>query len=449
MEPSQTMQIRIKDILALIVRYAKPIIIFTIICAILFGCYAGYKGYSDVYVVSDSDYYRELSEYNAQKKTINLQIEQTQQLIDSERQYVSDSLLMQIDPNNEYVTNVYAAISGIDTSSVGKMIASGDVAESYLANRIASLYGAYWETIDLNEALKTSSFENYSNKYLREVVEFSSEETGVLAISVIGSDPDETESLANAMFNVLLNYKDTVATNSYDHSLNLIGSSTKTVIDKELNDIQQNHYTLISDNVKVLEGQKSSLSALNAPDSIGKNIVKFVLIGFVLGAFISICWVVISNFLGDYVLSAQQLRDNANIDCIGSTCSAGKSLLAKAAGNISGDPYFASSQDALVYIQESAKSRLQSAKNVLLISTLDISHSNDEIAGIIGNLEKAGYSVEFVGNANNNPKLFAGISDCDKAIFVESVCKTKLSNVLEIQNRVDFAEKTVAGVVLV
>lgn len=448
-ETNQVVQIRIKDLLALIVRYAKPIIVFAIICALLFAGYKGFSSYSDMYLVSDSDYYREVSEYNAQKKTLTLQMDQTQHLIDAERQYIDESLLMQIDPNNEYVTSVYAAISGVDTSSIGEIIASGDVPESYLTNRISSLYGAYWETIDLQDALKSTSVGNVSDKYLREVISFSRQTGGVLAIKVIGSNMNDTEQLANMIFDVLAKYKDTVVKNSYNHTLTLIGSSTKTVADYELTTAQQSHYTTINDNRALLETQKSTIKSLSMPDSIAKNSIKFAILGLIIGVFIGVCWIIVKKLFGDYVISSQQINDYFELDCIGSAYSAQKSSLTKSAAKISGDPCFANSQNAISYIQESAKIRLQDAKNVLLVSTLDIPSNNAEIGNIISCLKSAGYSAEFVGNANRNPKLFTGASNCDNIILIESICKTKLSSISDVCNKMEFAKKPVAGFILV
>ena len=446
-ETNQTAAVSLMDLLALLVRKIKPIIICALVFALLLAGYQGYKQFSAPAVsVSDSDYADALEDYKIQKAAIESQIEKTQSLIDAQEKYNRESLLMQIDPGNAYSTTEYIAISPAGANDADA------AADNYQSARIAKLYSTYWKTLDLSKVLSTEKTKDMPDQYVRDVVEISEITDGVIELKVIGNDAAETEKLADVVYSILANSKNIIEKDSYKHDFTLIGRSTICAADNDLNDLQQNNYNKISALTAALEAPKAQLASLSAPVLPGGRstmaIAKWGVIGLVLGLFIACAWIVCAKMLNGSVLSSNHVRDNLGIEYLGKPASPATGI-AKSADSISGEPSWKSLDIACQYVAQVGKLKLGDAKNVLVLSTLDVNETNGQVQALMRTLKNSGYSVKFVGNAVSNPIVLSELPACDSVILAEAVYATKIQNMSEIISKAGIANKSIAGFVLI
>ena len=113
MEPNNNyeQEIDLKDLMFAVLRKWRPIIVIAVVFAVLLGALKTVKGIRQLgdeeYVKKNQDtYVMNLDQYNSTKGRLEKEIENLQQNIESQQEYKDHSILMNINPYDEYFLHI-------------------------------------------------------------------------------------------------------------------------------------------------------------------------------------------------------------------------------------------------------------------------------------------------------------------------------------------------------
>lgn len=262
-EQENTVTIDLGELWYLFLFYWKKAIVFILIGVILGGGFAGLR-----YMRSASDYtsYEEAEKnYQDQKKEYEDYISSNEDSLSEYLDYSNNSILMQIDPQNEqrsYGTVQVTLSEGASQSDVN----------SAIQNRIFS-----------DDFLKElADDQNTTVEYIKELISVTTNDDGNLTITVKGSDSDFTEAVYAKIQDEV---SDVSRENRADFVCELPNPTTNTTEDEDLMSRQSTYQTQISNARNAISNAQSSLDGLTepqAPDSLKSLLIKYCAVGGIL-----------------------------------------------------------------------------------------------------------------------------------------------------------------------
>lgn len=441
----EEMTISLADLLAVLVRKGKKIILVGVLFAVLLGAFKGIILQSRLN--DESHIAWDEVEYEQRVAALEHSIEATQQKVKHQQDYIAQSLWMQVDPYNKYVAQYYFAISDVDEKSLDMEFSIEETPLDYLNEKIATQYQILWSALDLPAKLGLSQYENVEEKYVREMVSLQSPSSGVLSIAAIGNSEAEAEELVNAAYTLVKNMHDTVARNICAHTLGSFDFTLKKVIDNEMATAQSAHYAEIDlYNSSILEAKKE-LEELAKPDGLMVAVIKTMIIGGIVGVLLACVWYCCKVLLQGVLQSSVQGERVWKVHCIGSL-SFNKGVFLPLANAISGERVWKDEKQALRYICETVKIRAD-GNQLLVVTTLKQKYYGDMMQKLQSALAKNGIKAVCVDDSLHNAEAVAQLSKCDAVLFVEAVDQTKLTSVSKVLAFAEECSKPVIGFVTV
>lgn len=436
------MTISIGDLLALLVRKGKNIILLGVVFALLLG---GYKGFSLWRSANDEEKVDMAQfEYEKQLEKQEKIIEKALENAENTQEYIDNSLWMQINPYDKCEATVQIMISGVDESKTDMTFAVTQTPLDYMIDRITAQYMLLWEATDLASSL--GMYEGVEDKYIREMIEIYNEGAGVLAITAIGKDEGEAQALADAVYEWMQSVRPTAVKNTYGHTVQKFNEVVKCRIDEKMVSAQNKLYEEIAAyNEAVIEAE-NEIKSLNAPSDAVSSVVKMIVIGGLVGAVLACAWYCCKAIFSAKLMSSSHGEQIFKIPFIGSLAPH-KGLFCHMADVLSGERVWKDEQQAVGYIAETLKLRAD-GKKILLVSSLQL----DSYAETVKKLQSAltmGSEVRCVGDFSHNPDALSMLGACDVVVLLESIDKSGAEDAAKILGFAKECEKTVAGFVLV
>ncbi len=310
---NQVVEISLKDLFFVLL---KNIWLILIVGIVLAGGIFGYKKIASANASNVLDISKRLdSETDAAYSERVLNVSRVEDMIysidmingqiENQRQYLSDSLLMQIDATNEAVTTAQFLITLDDNSTTGldeallsyykRDISSGAYLDK-LAEELGTKRGYIIELITVGSEVSSFSVIDAEN---------ASGSAGTLAIVVIGPNTDFTEKIMDSILNEVNSEYLILNESIAPHTISLLGEQSHYQVDNTTRDIQYNAANRFEVLQKQITTYNESLDELasklgvssksdffayfsfnedNVSDSTDGSPIKFAVIGFVLGA---------------------------------------------------------------------------------------------------------------------------------------------------------------------
>ena len=124
MEPRREyeQEIDLKDLMFAVLRKWRPIVLLAIVFALLLGGFKIFKGLNQLkdeeYVKQNQEEYKaSLDQYNATKKRLEKELANIEENIESQQKYKDESILLNINPYDEYMESATFYISTDDALS--------------------------------------------------------------------------------------------------------------------------------------------------------------------------------------------------------------------------------------------------------------------------------------------------------------------------------------------
>lgn len=419
----------ISDILALAI---KKFLIVLLICII--GALAG-VGFHYSTASSEKakeEFELELRDYNSALNTARNNLE----LLNNKKN--SSIELMKDDPAFEMVKSQSTFIckdSFILDSGADIISDSGNIVYPAIEKMMA-----YFETLNLNQVLNT----DIKEQYLDRIVLLSTNRNNVV-ITMYGSDKETTFSSMDSLVAVLQKY---ASDNGW-----LIVENSKTIepyYGDYINDLVEEYNKTIGELDKSITEQTKALNSLERNSPKALHIMKYAVIGFILGAFIALFIIVLIYVGSNPVTKSFTAEKRTGKPFIGALFEA-KDIFSKVARLFVGERKFTSESEAIEYIRSNIRNtslKDDSAKNVAILCSCKGKDVEKQAKSLESVLSEFGCKATLVTDVSVNPESADVVSSTDAVILLERqwVSQWKLVGV-----SMDLAErfnKPVVGFVL-
>lgn len=446
------------DLLAVMIRKWRGICMSLLVFALLLG---GYQAYRQISLAKDPKnspekieerYQTALEDYETQKENLQRPLKSQEKTLKSKEEYLEKSILIQIDPYDEYVANIVFTFTNIDESA--QLFRYPNTAADYLPKKIRSQYMELWKSMDVSKDIGVAEYADAEWKYLSEVISVTSLEGELVSIQAVGATASDAEILAGAVYDYFETHQSVIAAGSAQHSFVVVNRTTKNVIDESLETKRENLETEIENLKTSIEDSKKAIEDLKEPERekgysqmiIVKAVVKYAALGAIAGAFLACllicCWAIFAN----RAISSFQLERIIGAPFLGSLRISG-SLAERLAVTVMGERSWEDTEQAAAYIGEQARASFPKDGTVLLLSTLPEKLAGTGIDRLVKVLAKDGYAVSPVMDALHNPEAVEGLQVCATVVFVEITGRSCLTAVRNSVLQVENAKKSVLGII--
>ena len=440
--------ISLKEILAVIVRAGKKLIISMVVFAILFAA----VGALNYYVLTenpDKEYEIAYAEYEVTKVQLAATIERTYSDAANQKDYNEKSQLMRIDPYSKKTTTMTFAITGIKLDEVTDSFGATEIPISYITSRIQAQYSVMWLGLDLQTVAEGTPYSNVPDQYLREVITMYISDGGILTLTIMGSDTEACEQMAKKLYEVMLESKEAVVKASYMHDFTVLNDTiTKESIDLTLEKQQAESLAKLENyQMKIVQYEKELLE-LEAPSYYGgvKGIIVNFILGMVVGLLLMAIWVVCMYLIQGKVSGAKQMSSRYGLLHFGSMLDS-CDLWTKLGYRVMNEKVWTDPEQAQSYIRENGINHLPADGSVVIASTLDNLSENtkNELVALLG---AKGNKVSFVTDVSHNPAALTAITQCGAVVLAERAFASGNAEVKDMLATVKELDKPVCGFVL-
>ena len=425
----------VRNVLEDLIKKKVAVVIFIVICAVLFGRLGIVQGGKAVTETEEQK--QEIEEYNAKIAEYDSAIEDTQNAIaeadkqiESLQEYIDNSIYMQIDPNNIQTVSVQY---GLKTSNN-----VGNILNSFIT--YINDGGLKEELSDADEDLKV--------KYWRDVVSCY-QSSNNLIVTVVHSDMDQAKRIMSIMKERVMNYVPKVKNLQGDFSLEELKTSEYVKTDTGVVNNQNNNRNNLKNyttnradlNNKLIGFQNSKKTYIekNEPDNLKAAdtntkvlMVAYVLLGILFGAVIAFVLVALKYILGDTLRTANDIKES-NLNLLGTYSALNQ--------------YKPDLERSKMDVEVLAKAKNADKVFFYVMSDDEISK---KVAKDYEDIMKAsGIAVETGSNISESAEELKKMIACGNCVFIAEVGKTTYRQ-LELQTRLCERFKTaVLGCVVV
>ncbi len=383
---------------------------------------------------SDVDYAERVKNINRAADIIN-SIDALNGQVANLREYTAESVLMQVNSENEAVTTAQlfitiedSSMNGVDKALVSSY-ASDLTSGEYLAN-LATELGT--KQGYLNELIRVE----YAASNLTVVnTEGASGSTGTVTITVIGPTTDYTDKIMDCVLEEVDSIYLSLDATIVPHTIALAGRQSSYMVDNTTRDQQYNVAVRFEGIQKQITQYDESLnevasnlgiknkSSLYAYFSFNDNewgssplgsALKFAIVGLFAGAFIVLCIVALDYLIGKKFSTQSQFYGRfSGVNKVGIAKPAGKrSAFARFIDKKTGDDNMLSDENSNKLIAANVKNMTSCMNKVLFTGTAD----NSKIRQLVHDL---GIKADVKESFFSDPNGLEAISEYDGVIIVE------------------------------
>lgn len=450
-------EIDLKDLMFAILYKWRPIIIIAIIFGILLG---GYKITGSMAQQRDAEYLKkaqkqyqqDFEEYEVLKASYEREIKNIKRNIESQTEYLENSILMNISPYDKYTSSADIVIKSDDIALVNGLNSYAAIYNNGLVRTYASYINQGFDLSKLASQMGTEA------EYLKELITVRVDEWGqMLSISVCYTDEAGAERILNAILDDVKEQYNDYSSKFGAHELYIMNQVSGTTTDLELDNKQKqvndNITTLqvtLKEKEKALEDIQQPVQAALSTSSTMKSGIKYAVLGGVLGAFITIFCICVAFLMTNKVVSAKDLKQRYGVKILASFPSPEKKRL------FSGiDRWLEKLEGKKDYLTEEARYELMAAnlknyageaKNVLIVGTV----SAEILKTVADKLSKlcSDMTLTIGDNLNENAETVSKLPDCETVILVEQCGVSRLGEIEKEIEAVRNVRKEIAGVVV-
>lgn len=306
--------IYLKDLIFAALRSWRIVLIVAVALAVLLG---GYRGISKLSPGTEPDA-AALEQYEAEKAVLEQRVKSLQESLVGRQAYFENSILMQLDPYHHYeaVISLYA-----DT---GYQIQPGssyqDPDKTYI---VLSAYQAVLTgdgcVQKIAEALETEP------QYVAELLTVKLDEvTGTMNAWLKCPTQEQAVQVLDVMVRELTSAYAQVEKAVVAHSPRLLDNTVKAYVDPKLAETQKTETTRLNELLKSLAEAETANAALTAPvavrvsfGTVVKQAVIFAVLGFVAGAFLTVCVIWVMHIAGKTAYSVRSVESRTGVKVIG------------------------------------------------------------------------------------------------------------------------------------
>lgn len=319
----QDMEVTFNDVVFAVIRRWRTVVAFCLIAALFLG---GVKGVNMLNSVRHSSR-EQVEQSNAQQMEVYRQkvaaqkkvIARLEQNMDSQRHYLENSVLMNMDPQTCWTAKIsYFVDSKIDNVQIPDPI-------------FALLTGYQAELTSGHVMEAAAAAVDIEPQYLKELVRVtvdtkSAVSNRLLTVAVCHPDADTAEQILDVLQKEMAEVQDTITRQIGDHEVSEVTHSL--IQENDIVDIvkrQDDAVKVLSNMEKSMAQAKEDLSKISKPHQqvltvkdAAKAAVKSAILGAVLGAMAAAVWICLQYLLSDRICSGADTVRRTGVRLLGS-----------------------------------------------------------------------------------------------------------------------------------
>ena len=428
--PYEPIVISLLDVFAFFVKMFLFILIF---CIVFAGISIGFHYFTAQTEKAYEKYDEELADYNAVFQSAKDSLE----LMNSKKQAIIESI------NEDPVFDLYSAQS-VYVCDIDFFIRAEN--DTVISESGVTLYPNQEKLLGVFESLDLASVvgSDYKNDYLKQLVIISAQRNH-FKIKVYGASIDIVNSWAKSIFDVLSKFAE-----GEHWTIDGITSFAETYYGRYIFDIVEGKNSSLSALVNDIIKQSKTIEDLKAEKPHLFHFLKFFVIGFVIGGFISVLILFIIFVMRDPVTKSFTAQKKIEKPFLGALF-VDNSFFDKLARCIIGERKYASQSESLTVIGNSVKQSGLGDKKVskiALVSSVKGKQVENQIKVLESLFSDLGYKVTTVLDVTINSNSPGFISDSDAVVIVERQWFSKWKHISVSMEMAERFNKEIIGFVL-
>ena len=431
----------------------RSILIAALIGAVLLGTYQYYsinKTHKEGKQTKEEKQYEiDLQNYQDSVRNAKNGIRTNNKLIKEKNDYLDESIYMQLDSQNVWTASKRFYIK-MDQSVLDALPESvqEDPAD-YVASVYTSTLKSKLDAGEMEALLGTSKQE-----YIDELVNISADNaSNTIMINVVGADEETVTRQMDYFVNRLETVSQPMAQEVGAHTLTLVNENTICRTDTNLSAKQEEINKQILDWQEALKEQRETLNDLEEkeePKAPGMHLVRFGVIGFLLGAILLAGIYLVKYVLGGQLHAGRELTTQFALPVYGEYAKSRARRPGKGLDNLFEKWEFKhalTDAEAVTGGVAALLSERFEGKKVLLTGTV----SDQKLAEFAGSLQKKlgnACQIEASGGLPVNAAAIAAAKDADAVILVEEKHVSRLADVERAAEMLLIGEVDVKGCVV-
>lgn len=452
-------EIDLKDLMFAVLRKWRPIILIAIVFALLLGAFKTVKG---IQQLGDAEFVQKnqqthktnMDQYESTKKRLEREIQNLQDNIKSQQEYKEDSILMNINPYDEYVATTTMYISTDYQIMPGMMYQNPNAASSIL-----KAYMSIAQNGEMYNYVLGKMNNQLGLRYLKELVKLEPDyNNNMLNITVVGDTEERTHKVMGWIMDSIETSKEKVVQSIGQHEINMVDESEYVTVDMEL-DAKQKDFSVnmeqldisLTDKTKELADLKEPTNDLLSKRSVLKSAIKYAILGGVLGGFMMVFFICVAFLMSDKMVNEKELRRRYNIMVLGAFKRAEKKKMFAFVDKWLDRMEGASDKDmeeeqTYEVVAANAVNYTDGLNKVVLIGTID----REAVSRIQSGLEPLlpGVSLAVGGNPCKEAQAIKETASGEAVILVEQRGKSQFSSIERELELVASMNKKVIGCVV-
>lgn len=487
---SKDFDIKVTDIIASFLKRIVLIAFITIFFAGLLGAYGYYRArhttVSNTYqesidTIKSSIKTKEISIQNLEQKNstitdisipyYNRKIERDTALNEKRRSYLENSVYYTIDPFNCGTARITFAVDAEIPENASEEYADYRQNEQRrIVNACAAMYPF---SDDILEHVRQILGTDVEKRFIEELITVTNVEDQFVRLDVYYSDPDLAKKAADYLFSeiqkILKELDETYVVNvvnsftgfevnwdmyelrtTYEDSL-LQSERALTTDNDALNNLNKsfednttNINTAKEDLAKLkheLEAAQGGLSGAQAATSPKRSVVKFGLIGFILGLFLALGFVYVNDVFSGKVRSRNSVLSRFPYPLLGVAPASKRLFFDKTIKKLEGDPVYANKDVVNATV---ANTLAVASSDCVMISTVDPSDP-----GLVTLKDALKEKITFAGNILSDAKTVKSIEKNKSVVLVEKRGASLAYSLAEEIEKLKSLQKEIIGIILI
>ena len=394
-----------------------------------------------------------------EREMLQVELDELQKTLDQQVDYNENSVLMKVDPLDEYVGSFQVFVDAnyqIDTSS---SVQNADITprlvrayESFLTS--GELYAYVLNNTDTNDDITDI-------KYISEIIQVEADPTAAsVYVRCISDNEERAQDMVNAVTKAVNERYGEVMDIVGDHKCSIIMDSVYPTIDRELEEAQVENYLKVGDSQDKVEKKKAEIDALGNPNELPPEIsmkqavisaVKDAIVGGIVGVVLAFVLYGVLGILTRKMWSTTGWN-NCGIAVLGDVSAEEKQRkFAKV------DRWFAKltnfyepeksieASEALAAANISAILKKKNAPSAAVVSMAD----KKLCADIVDGMNKSANVFSFAGNVISESDAVERLDEVNDVVLLAENEKITVDEVAEIVKRLDAWGKNLLGVIVI
>lgn len=429
--------ISVKDLFAELIRKLWLIIICIIVFAVALG---GYKYVQSVQSQKNEE--TTIEELSEEDEEAVLEYVAKVQAYESAKEYCENSILFTFNPYNVYQTELQYIIGG-DVAEDDLPTVRAGYADYVLFGRLASDIAENNEEYDataLKDIISTDSYIREQDPSLKTV-----------RIMIYAKDEEQNEELVSAVKEQMEAYSKEIKETIGAHEFTLLDENTISVIRTDATNNKntyENSRDALEEEVKSLESQLSTIQLSYAREVLGeeviediesneqgismKSILKYAILGGVLGCILAICIIAVLYIFSGSVKTVDETGVVFGIRKLAALSVKEKNWCEKFSNKLfyrnSINPSEVETDILFAKLNDLCAS--EAIKEIVFVGETE-AEATKQISALIDKLKKHNILVKRVSNITNNPEDFSVSSKSGNVVLVETLGKSKSKTIFD------------------